>query len=270
LTNFFTKILLVLCLCGAASAAPLETSFFTWEVPQGWTVERNPSGLWQLTAPGPEPLEALVSVGRLSTSPELYLQGTANLWKSLGAVETLQPWITDRPNQAWFLVKHFPQPGQKPMATVKWVRWRGPVLVVTSFVAAEANLKSWAPKIRSMARDLKLLKPEFEEAVLREEIDAVLRDNEDSLAALNDVAAAKLAMNVARQDWEPFFAPDDEQGAAGPALYKAYIGYLEARFDAAFAIVNGPELGMGADVVESRLRGVAIRRDELRRQAQGF
>src|SRR4051794_2169507 len=45
--------LLALLFLAPAGAAPLETSFFTWEVPEGWTVSRNPSGLWQLTAPGP-------------------------------------------------------------------------------------------------------------------------------------------------------------------------------------------------------------------------
>ena len=183
--------------------------------------------------------------------------------------EAKQPWITDRPNQAWFLVKHSPQAGESPMSTVKWVRWRGPLLVVTSFKAPQDALRSWAPQIRSMALDLRLEKPKFDEARLREEIAAVLRDNEDTPQTLTDVEGAKLTMNTARQDWEPFFGSnrkDDSQ----PPLYKAYLDYLEARFDASFAIVHGPELGMGPDVVDSRLRSVTIRRDELRREAQGF
>jgi hypothetical protein len=257
-------LLMLLGLFAPAVAAPLETPFFTCEVPQGWTVSRNPSGLWQLTAPGPEPLEVQISVAHLSTTPEMYLAGTAKLWRSLGEVQQLQPWLVDRPNQAWFLVKHTPVTGQAPLGTVKWVRWRGDLLVVTSFRAPRAALKGWASKIRSIASGLKLEKPEFDEARLREEVDAVLSDDEDSREALSDAGVAKLAMSVARQDWEPFFAADK------PPLYRAYLAYLEARYDAAFAIANGEELGMGPDVVASRLAAVANRRDELRREAQGF
>lgn len=253
-------------------AAPLETAFFSWDVPQGWTVSRNPSGLWQITAPGKNPLEAVVSVARLTTSPELYLQSTATLWKSLGTVEPLEPWLAKHRNQAWFLVKHSPVAGEKPMATIKWVRWRGPLLLVTSFKTPQDSLSSWAPQIRSLAADLKIAKPEFNEAKLRDEINQALRNNKDSREALTDVERIKLAMNVARQDWEPFFGSGSDVTTANeqPVLYRNYLSYLEARFEASFAIVHGPEMGIGPDIIESRLRSVAIRRDELRREAQGF
>lgn len=264
LTIIIQAYLLSWALQGGALAAPLETSFFTWNVPESWTVSRNTSGLWQLTAPGLDPLEVLVSVGRLNTTPELYLASTATLWRSLGQVEPLQPWLKDLPQQAWFLVKHPPQPGMPLLSTVKWVRWRGPLLVVTSFKAPRASLESWGPKIRSMATSLKLLKPQYQEPLLREEVATVLRDNEDSRDGLASLDAARSAMNIARQDWEPFFDADK------PPLYRAYADYLEARYDAAFAIVNGPSLGMGPDVVESRLQAVANRRQELRREFQGF
>lgn len=265
--------LLLLSLSAPLWAAPLETPFFTWEIPQGWTVSRNSSGLWQLTAPGPNPLEAVVSVARLTTTPEAYVQGTAALWKSLGTVQPLQPWITDRPNQAWFLVKHTPQTGQPEMSTVKWVRWRGPILIVTSFRAPSSELQSWAPKIRSMAQDLKLEKPEYDEAALLKEVRSVLRDYEDTRETLNNLDAAKLTMNTARQDWEPFFASAKAGEAvedSQPALLRAYLAYLESRYDATLAIVSGATLGMGADVVESRLHSVAVKRDKLRREAGGF
>lgn len=246
------------------AAAPLETPFFRWEVPQGWTVSRNPLGLWVLTAPGPNPLEAQVSVVRLSTSPEHYLKGTAALWKSLGEVEQRHPWVTDRENQAWFLVKHTPQPGQPQIATVKWVSWRGPMLAVVSYKAPLADMKSWAPKIRSMSLGLQLQRPQFDETRLREEIDTVLSETEDRRETLADLESIKLAMAVARQDWEPFFAADK------PPVYRAYVAYLEARYDAAFAITNGSAMGMGPDVVDSRLQALGNRREELRREAQGF
>lgn len=263
--------LLLISLQACLSAAPLETPFFTWEVPEGWTVSRNTSGLWQVTAPGSNPMEAVVSVARLSTTPEAYLQGTSSLWRSLGTVEPLQPWLTDRPNQAWFLVKHTAEANAVAMSTVKWVRWRGPLLVVTSFKAPSDALKSWAPKIRSLALNQMLEKPEYEEAELREEVKNVLRNQEDSPETLTDVDAIKLAMNVARQDWEPFFGSGkNPAGPAVPLLFETYLAYLEARYDASFAIVHGPQLGMGPDIVESRLRSVAVRRDELRRELQGF
>lgn len=266
------SIILLLCLGGPLWAAPLETPFFTWEVPQGWTVTRNSSGLWELVAPGPDPLEVVVSVARLSTTPEAYLQGTSNLWRSLGTVEPLKPWLADRPNQAWFLVKHTPEPGKPEMATVKWVRWRGPVLVVTSFKARGSELRSWAPKIRTLAQDLKLEKPEYHEDALLLEVQGVLQDAEDTPEALSDLEAAKLALNTARQDWEPFFlsARTQEGPDAQPPLLRAYLAYLEARYDATLAIANGAELGMGPDIVQSRLNSVAVRRDELRREAGGF
>lgn len=262
--------LLFVSLSAPLAAAPLQTSFFTWDVPEGWTVSRNSSGLWQVTAPGPNPLEAEVVVARLSTTPELYLKATTEVWKTQGSVEQLQPWLADRPNQAWFLVKHFPKPGETPMSVVKWVRWRGPFLVVTSFQAPQEALKSWGPKIRSLAMEMKLSRPVYRPEVLQAEVNAALASNDETRAGLSDVEGAKLAMNSARQDWEPFFGSASAGDTAESPLYRAYLGYLEARFDASFAIVHGSELGIGDDVVETRLRGVANRREELRRAAQGF
>lgn len=262
----------LVALCLPVAAAPLETPFFRWEVPKGWTVSRNPSGLWQLTAPGPEPLEAVVSVARLTAAPDLYLQSTAALWKSLGTVEPLPPWNSDRRNQAWFLVKHTAAAGETPMATVKWVRWRGPLLLVASFKASQDALASWEPQIRALAVELRVSRPQFNEGRLREEILGVLRANDMGREALGNVEQLRLAMNVARQDWEPFFGSGSDLASLEeqPLLYRAYLAYLEARYEAGFAIVHGAELGMGPDIVESRLRSVEVRRSELRREAQGF
>lgn len=252
------------------AAAPLQTAFFTWDVPEGWTVSRNSSGLWQVTAPGPEPLQAEVVVARLSTTPELYLKATGEVWKTQGTVEALQPWLADRPNQAWFLVKHFVKPGETPTAVVKWVRWRGPFLVVTSFQASQESLSSWAPKIRSLAADMKLTRPVYRREELLKRVNEALTNNDESRAGLADSEGSKLAMNSARQDWEAFFGARPSEEETEAQLYRAYLGYLEARFDASFAIEHGPELGIGEDVVESRLRAVAGRREELRRAAAGF
>jgi hypothetical protein len=261
-------LLLLLAVSLPLAAAPLETPFFSWEVPDGWTVSRNPSGLWQLTAPGAEPLEVTLMAARLNTTPEAYLQGTTALWRSLGQVEPLQPLVEKWRNQAWFLVKHPPQAGQRDQVTVKWVAWRGPLLVVTSFKTGQADLPYWEPRIRELGQQLRVVRqPKFEEALLRAEANTALRDNEDSAQHLRELEQIKLAMAVARQDWEPFFGSEQQ---TQPDLYRAYIDYLEARYEASFAIVNGPDLGMGPDIVESRLRGLANRRNELRRQVQGF
>lgn len=247
-----------------AWAAPLETSFFSWEIPDGWTVGRDQSGQWELTAPGPHPLVVVVSVGHLNTTPELYIKGSTAVWSSQGLVEPMTPLATERANQAWFLVKHHPNPGEKPRVTVKWVRWRGPSLVVSSFRTPQSDLESWKPQMQSMAASLKLKKPVFEEGALRAEIDDFLENNKDTEKSLDDLDQAQVDLSVARQDWEPFFAADK------PPLLRAYIDYLEARYDATFAIVAGPGMGIGKDVVESRMQGLANRRDELRRELHGF
>ena len=260
------SLLLLSLLLGALPvwAAPLETSFFSWEVPNGWTVSRDPSGQWEMTAPGRSPMVAVVSVGHLTTTPELYLKGSVAVWRSQGLVEPMTPLLTERENQAWFLVKHHPTPGEKPKVTIKWVRWRGAILVVTSFNMAQADMESWVPQIQKIGAHLRIKKPAFEEAALRAEVDATLEKNQDTEKTLVDLAQAKLDLNVARQDWEPFFAADK------PMLYRAYIDYLEARYDATFAIVAGLEMGMGRDVVESRMQGLTNRRDELRKELHGF
>lgn len=263
--RLFSLILGCLLLsCDRAWAAPLETSFFSWEIPDGWTVERDQSGQWELTAPGPRPLVVVVSVGHLNTTPELYLKGSSAVWSSQGLVEPMSPLVTERANQAWFLVKHHQDPGEKPRVTVKWVRWRGPTLVVSSFRTLQSDLESWKPQMRSMAASLKIKKPVFEEVALRAEIDEVLERNQDTEKSLHNLDRAKVDLSVARQDWEPFFAADK------PPLLRAYIDYLEARYDATFAIVAGAEMGMGKDVVESRMQGLSNRRDELRRELHGF
>lgn len=260
--HFLCSLWLVALLLQSVAAAPLETSFFSLEVPDAWTFTRNPSGLWQLTAPGPDPLEILVSVARLNTTPELYLKGTEKVWSSLGSVERLQPWLADRADQAWFLVKHS-TPGQEHLATVKWVRWRGSLLVVTSFRAPRAQLKAHKGTILAVARGLKLERPEFDQARLVKEVELVLHSEEDDAGHLKDPDGERRRLSIARQDWEPFFLNDQ------PALYQAYRDYLTARFDAAFAIVNGSELGIGPDMIESRLTGVANRRQELKHQLDG-
>lgn len=264
MTRLLRLLFCWLLLASAALAAPLETSFFSWEIPDRWTVERDLQGQWEITAPGPDPLIALVNVGYLTTTPELYLKGSTAIWATQGLLEPMEPLAARWPNQAWFLVKHHPNPGEKPKVSVKWVRWRGPTLVVTSFRVAQSDLESWRPQIQQMAENLKIKRPVFEESALRAEIDEVLQANEDRAETLTDLESARLDLNVARQDWEPFFAADK------PPLYRAYIDYLEARYDAVFVVVAGPESGLGPDVVESRMQGLINRRDALRRELHGF
>ena len=248
----------------ACWAAPLETSFFSWEIPDAWTVERDASGQWQITAPGPNPLVTVVSAGRLGTTPELYLKGSLGVWRTQGEIEPIPALVTKRENQAWFLVKHHPKAGEKPQATIKWVRWRGNLLVVTNFKAPQSDLKSWEPRIQELGNSLRLKKPVYQEMALKAEAQDALERNQDTAESLQNLDRAKLALNVARQDWEPYFSEEK------PSLYQAYIDYLEARYDATYAIVAGRELGMGRDVVDSRIQALSNRRDELRKQVHGF
>ena len=264
--NFVRCLLTFALLLGAQAgwASPLETSFFSWEIPDGWTVERDTSGQWQITAPGLNPMVIVVNAGRLGTTPERYIQGSTAVWQTQGSVESISPLLTQRETQAWFLVKHHPKPGETPQATVKWVRWRGELLVVANFKTPQASLAAWEPQIQAIGKSLRLKKPVYKEVALKGEAQQVLDRNRDTEESLQSLDRAKLDLNVARQDWEPFFSTEK------PALYQAYIDYLEARYDATYVIVAGRELGMGRDVLESRMQALSNRRDELRKEVQGF
>lgn len=259
----FGVVVVMIVLALAGMAAPLESPFFTWEVPDGWTLSRTETGLWQLEAPGIQPLRVNVTVARLRTTPQQYLVGTTRLWASLGEVRMLEDWGAGVGDQAWFLVK--PKDATLGMGTlVKWVCWRESILVVSSFAFPEGSLKANKARILQLAHGLRLLRPKFHEADLREEIKRVLTRNQDTLTELSDVALARRVMNVARQDWEAFFV------AEAPVLYRAYLAYLDARYEAAFAHVLGKDLGIDDETVDSRVKTVLRCRDELHRRLQGF
>lgn len=271
LKSLTLALVLALTLMASGHAAPLETPFFTWEVPDGWTVSRDPSGLWQLTAPGSSPLVVAITAARLRTPPQAYLNGSARLWASLGKLEAIEPLIHKVNNQAWFLISLPPQPSSNDSikatgdrSTIKWVRWRDSLLVVSSFSMPTEDLKAFRPIIQRLASGLKLTRPKFNEARLLQEIKKTLEVNQETSAGLRGLEDIRQQMNIARQDWEPFFLDKE------PPIYAAYLSYLEARFDAAFAIVNAKELGIDADTIKSRLKSVVSKREALRHQLQGY
>lgn len=271
LKSLTLALALTLALMASVNAAPLETPFFSWEVPDGWTVSRDPSGLWQLTAPGSSPLVVAITAARLRTPPQVYLNGSARLWASLGKLEAIEPLTHKVSNQAWFLISLPPQPSSTDSikatgdrSTIKWVRWRDSLLVVSSFSMPTEDLKALRPVIQRLASGLKLARPKFNEARLLQEIKKVLEVNQETSAGLRGLEDVRQQMNIARQDWEPFFLDSD------PPIYTAYLSYLEARFDAAFAIVNAKELGIDADTIANRLKSVVNKREELRHQLQGY
>lgn len=248
---------LSLLVSGSALADTLETRFFRVE-PGAWSVSRNDTGLWTLSQPSPE-ARVQFTVSRLNTTPAVYLKAQAAVWARIGEIGSLDPLTPERENQAWFLVKHL----DDDLATIKWVQWEGSLLVVTSFQSKESEQPSLLESFTAIAQSVELNSPTYHEESLRQEIERVLRANTDSKDELSSPDESRQQMGVARQDWEPFFLADT------PPIYRPYLAYLESRFDAAFAVAHGEELGIGPELVEARLRSVKYRRDELEAALQG-
>lgn len=237
----------------ACWAEPLETAFFKVETPAGWEVSRNPSGLWTLTqSKSPKPYVQF-SVARLNSTPETYLRSHAALWSRLGVVENADPLNVKHSEQAWFLVKH----SADDWVTLKWIRWSGKTLVVSNFRCPESELENHKVGFSEIAKTLELHTPEFSEESLKDSVKQFLGNHQDTPKGLQDPVLCRTTMAAIRQDWEPYFDADV------PALYRAYVAYLEARFDAAFAAAHGQELGIGPDLVKARFQSVLNRRVEL-------
>ncbi len=254
---FRTLCLCLILLTGVGLADEiLETRFFQ-VTPGNWEVSRNDSGLWTLSGP-----EARVqfSVARLNSTPEAYVKGQAALWARLGFVKDFEPLTPERENQSWFLVK---QSQEGSPTTIKWVQWDNSLLVVTNFVCEDSVLEQCLSDFEAIARSVELKSPEFREENLRQEVLDALSGFADTRAELSSPDQARRQMSATRQDWEPFFLADV------PPLYRSYLAYLEARFDAAFAVAHGEEMGIGPELVEARLRSVGYRRDELKAALEG-
>lgn len=247
-----TVIVFWLCLGLSTWAQPLDTKFFSVDT-QGWKISRNESGLWTL-----DQGDSLVqfSVVRLTTSPERYLRSQAALWSQLGFVESVKPPVKHE-KRAWFLVKH----SDSQDVTLKQTCWNDKIVVVSNLKCQADQLETLKPEFSRMMESLELHSPTFSEAQLQAAVKQFLRNHADQ--ELADPVTVRTYMSATRQDWEPFFMADI------PPLYRAYLYYLEARFDAAFAVAHAKELGIGPELVKARITSVGNRRQELEAALRG-
>ena len=132
------SFLLLLSLLTSAWAETLETPFYKVEVPSGWRMERGLTGLWEFQPEDESFLRATVSVNRLRTRTEYYLQGVVRLWAARGEVSVLENASDPKKQLIVFLVK---LKGDDGLAELKLARWREELMVTTSFVVP---LERWS------------------------------------------------------------------------------------------------------------------------------
>ena len=100
---------------------------------------------------------------------------------------------------------------------------------------------------------------EYSEESLGDFVERSIEAHANSAEELAELALVRREMAIFRQDWEAYFPnqPSD--------LFTAYKKYLEARYDAAFVLAHGAEMGMPDDLFHTRLRSVDNRRVETLR-----
>jgi hypothetical protein len=237
------------------TAKTLETDFFRAQVPEHWDVSRDTSGLWVLLLPVEDSqVKATLLVNRLRTAPELYLQATARLWTTKGTVEVLEEAGNAQEKTMIFLIR--PKLEDKE-PVLKFVQWQEDLMVITSFTFPVKHLAEILEEGQRFTGNIELKEFDFQPERLKSLISETLDRHQNSLEELSDPTAVRIEMASFRQDWEPYF-PHHK-----PLLYLAFLAYLEARFDAAFAKVNGPGLGMPPDLIEARMTSISNRREEL-------
>jgi hypothetical protein len=243
-------MLALLVIPGAAEQ--LETDFFQVPVPEGWQTSRSATGLWQLKQDMPFELTATFLVNRLKTTPEMYLQGTVELWKTQGATEgnfdgrRLECLITPADGDPLF----------------KIVSWEEDILVVATFMFSVKHTDEALNTAQRLTQDLEIHNPNFEPEALRKAVNSALKRHENTPEELAEAVDIRRQMTSFRQDWEPYFI------GPSPPLFEAFSAYLEARYDAAFVVANGKEMGMPESVLQSRLKSIENRRSELLRVLQ--
>ena len=245
--RFSQLIVLSLLLLSPISADPLVTDFFHVTPPEGWQTSRTTSGLWQLERDLPFDMKATFLMNRLKTTQEMYLQGTLQLWKTQGETELsfdgrrMECLITPAEGDPLF----------------KYVTWKDDLLVVATFMFPVKHTDEALNSAHGLIRTLQITDPVFKPNALRDTVADALEQHRNTAEELADAAAIRKQMTSFRQDWEPYFTEST------PLLYQAYLAYLEARYDAAFVVEHGEEMGMPESLLESRLKSVENRRSEL-------
>jgi hypothetical protein len=232
-----------------------ETDFYRVAVPPGWSAARTRTGLWEF-GDGEGDFSTTVLVSRLTTTPALYLQATGRLWQSRGRVEAVGEPGEFGENRAFFLIIPRKE-SEEPV--IKGLVWQDDLLAVTSSTFPVKHRKKATQLAVSFTRNLELKEIDLESGRLETFVTETLDHHSNTVESLSDAPAVRREMASFRQDWEPYF-PHHK-----PALYQAMQAYLEARYDAAFVIANGEEMGMPPSLVETRLRSIRNRRAELER-----
>lgn len=228
-------------------AQTLQSNFFTWEGSEDWTVSRNVNGLWQADRQEPFEMSATMLAVRLRTSPELYLQGTQELWKTQGETRVLSS------GEKSFECLITPLEGSG--RTLKSLRWEKDLLLVVSFTFPVKHTDEAMASAASFLQGLEIRELVYEPEILRKSIQAELAQHENSEQGLLDATAVRQDMTSFRHDWEPYFSSQKSE------LYQANLAYLEARYDAAFVVAYGKDMGMPESLLDSRLKAVENRKN---------
>lgn len=239
---------LLLFLTTQVRADQLETSFFQLSVPQDWKTGRSATGFWTLHRESPFPLDVAFVVNRLKTAPDVYLQGTLELWKTQGTIEFVR-----HQNSLECLIT--PATGN---TVWKWVRWENDLLIVASFSFSPEHRDEALNTAHQLVDHLELRDPSFQEDALRAVVLRGMESHQNSTEELADIEQVRRDMTSFRQDWIAFFT------ATPPELFTAYLAYLEARYDASFVQVNGESMGMPSSVLEARKKSIENRKREVR------
>lgn len=239
--------LLFLLVFTPSMADTFDSPFFELPLASDWQVSRSPAGLWSFERTEPFELSGSILVNRLKTTPEMYLQGTLKLWETQGRTEAqlhedhLECMITPPQDDSIF----------------KYVVWEDDLLVVASFKFPVKHQNEALAMIREVAPGIVLHDPPFEPEALRAVVEHGLATHQNTPEELSDASQIRTEMTSFRLDWEPYFK------SSPPPLFTDFLEYLEARYDAAFVADHGAEMGMPASLLESRLKAIQNRRDEL-------
>lgn len=242
-------ILLLLLLSMMSSAQTLQSNFFTLEASEDWTVSRNTSGLWQCDRREPFEMSATILALRLRTSPELYLQGTLQLWKTQG--ETMVLSSGERSFEGLIT------PAEGSSRILKSLRWEEDLLLVTSFTFPVKHTDEAMAVAASFSDGLEIKESIFKPANLQESVLTALAQHQNKAEELSDANSIRRDMTSFRQDWEPYFS------GPKPELFEAFLAYLEARYDAAFVVAYGKDMGMPESLLDARLKAVDNRKNEV-------
>lgn len=242
-----------LALSAISAAERIESPFFRLNLGEEWKVSRSLTGLWVARRTDPFPLTLTLAYSRLKTSPELFLQGTLAVWRTQGEVE-----VRRLGQGAECLIR----PADEGDPIFKWLELTQDHALVASFTFPVKHTDEAIAMALPIARQIESKVAVFEPETLRRTVQEALGDHRNDAEELANSDEVRRQMTSFRQDWEWFFAQ------APDPLYTAYLAYLEARYDAAYVVAFGKEMGMPDSLLQTRLEAVKNRRAEVLRQLE--